>query len=673
MTNKAIELLNNPTPAANDVIDPAIPLDKFRDRREGDFYIEDGRMGFIRQTVNKETKKVTEIMTPVTHNFVSLINQELILDDGLRQEVAFEIITKQRWRGELPTIIIPTTQYQQMAWPLKHYGTGAIIDGNQASPRKLMTGIMVLSGDVPKTTIYQHSGWRIIDGNYHYLSGSGAISATGLNDKIRVELGDGNMQHFILPAPEQNPADKARLLFDFLHLAPKNPALGMVLFCAVPRAVLGECLSINNSIYIAGSTGCHKTQVLTLAQSCFGEFDKDDTLPGNFTDTENVGELKFYRAKDSILGVDDNAPTGDRGEDSRRQAKNERWFRGVGNKGGRDRCNADMTVKAAYFARCMLIATGEDVPKGASLVGRMLVIETKPGDVDLSALTAMQLLSRRGDYAAATANFIQWLAPRMADLKKRFPDLVRDIRDQALKAPDKFAASHSRAADMYASYYAAADMYIEYCCDIGAIDVNRAAEIMDSIDTSLKSAIRAQHQFQKNADEVERFTALLRGCFSSGECHVVHHLNQGPPESNPHSWGWRKAESKILIIHEEKDSPPEEKNTVNFGRKDLSGRGQPIGWINEHTGQLWLEPEPLFKVIQKFATAQNDPFLMTKPTLWKRLLERGLLARSDPDRPTVKISVDNKRPRVLVFHIELVTEEDRKPAEPEQYKAFNDE
>jgi len=312
----------------------------------------------------------------------------------------------------------------------------------------------------------------------------------------------------------------------------------------------------------------------------------------------------------------------------------------------------------------------------------MLVIETKPGDVDLSALTAMQLLSRRGDYAAATANFIQWLAPRMADLKKRFPDLVRDIRDQALRAPDKFAASHSRAADIYAGYYAAADMYIEYCCDIGAIDVNQATELMDSIEISLKSAIRAQHQFQKNADEVERFTELVRACFSAGECHVRDHQNQGPPLSNPHTWGWRKAESKILIIHDEKDSAgtpkTEEKDAVHFGRKDLSGRGQPIGWINEAAGQLWLEPEPLFKVIQKFATAQNEPFLMSKATLWKRLLERGLLAKFETEkdgtkRPTVKQLVDNKRPRVLFFHVELITQEDRKPAEPEQYREFNDE
>ncbi len=682
MTNKAIDkLLGNPIPATDDVIDPAIPLDKFRDRREGDFYIEDGRMGFIRQTVNKESKKVTEIMTPVTHNFVSVIDQQLILDDGLRQEVAFEIATQQRWRGELPTITIPASQYQAMAWPLKHYGGRAIVDSNQASPRKLMTAILILSGDIPITTIYQHSGWRIIDGNYHYLSGSGAISATGLDNKIRVELGDGNMQKFMLPAPEQNPADKAKLLFDLLHLAPKNPALGVSLFCAVPRAVLGECLAIDYSIYLVGQSGSQKSEVAALAQACFGEFDAR-SLPGNFNDTETVGEIKLHRAKDSVFVIDDRAPAANQAEEAKQQTKCDRWFRGVGNQAGRGRCNADMTVKAAYFPRCMIVSTGEDLPKGASLLGRMLVIETQRGDVDLSALTGMQFLSRRGDYAAATANFVKWLAPRMVDFKKRFPDLVRDLRDQALNAPDKFAQSHPRAADIYASCYAAADIYIEYCCDIGVIGVNQAAELMDGIETALKSAIRAQHQFQKNADEVERFVALLRGCFSSGECYVVDHNNQGPPVSNPHTWGWRKAESKILIIHEEKDSQDtsktEEKDAVHFGRKDLSGRGQPIGWINESAGQLWLEPEPLFKVIQKFATAQNDPFLMTKPTLWKRLLERGLLAKFDVEkdgskRPTVKQWVDNKRPRVLFFNIELITEEEKKPAEPEQYRGFSDD
>ncbi|MDP3875421.1 MAG: cell wall-binding protein [Methylobacter sp.] len=653
MKSKAIEeLLSDPTPATIDAVDPAIPIDKWSDRREGDFYIHDGRVGFIRKNTDRKTGKSNEIMTPLTHNFVSLIDQQLILDDGLRQEVAFEIATKQRWRGELPTVNIPATQYQAMAWPLRHYGGRAIIESDQASARKLATAILILSGDIPITVIYQHSGWRIIDGHYRYLSGSGALSAAGLDDKIRVELGDGHMQKFSLPPPDQNPGDKAQLLFGLLHLAPKNPALGVALFCGVTRAVLGECLPIDFSIYLAGQSGSQKSEAAALAQACFGEFDAR-SLPGNFNDTETVGEIKLHRAKDGVFVIDDRAPAANQAEESRQQAKSDRWFRGVGNQAGRGRCNADMTVKAAYFPRCMIVSTGEDLPKGASLLGRMLVIETKRGDVNLSSLTALQLLSRRGEHAAAMSNFITWLAPRLVDLKKRFPDLVRDLRDQALNDPDKFASSHPRAADIYASCYAAADIYMEYCCDVNGISVIHATELMETIDAGLKSAIRAQHQYQKANDEVERFVALLRGSFASGECHICSHLNQGPPVSNPHLWGWRAAE---------------------VGGEKI-GRGQMIGWINEVKGEIWLEPEALFKTVQKFASSQNDPILMNKSTLWKRLLERGLLAELEIDkngvkRPDIKRSVDGGRKRVLSFHTELITQTDKEAAKPEPRREY---
>lgn len=109
----------------------------------------------------------------------------------------------------------------------------------------------------------------------------------------------------------------------------------------------------------------------------------------------------------------------------------------------------------------------------------------------------------------------------------------------------------------------------------------------------------------------------------------------------------------------------------------MAGRGQLIGWINEAKGELWLEPESLFKTVQKFAGAQNEPILMNKATLWKRLLERGLLAEFDTDkngikRADVKRAVDGKRPRVLVFHIELITETDKKDAETEPRMYIND-
>lgn len=218
---------------------------------------------------------------------------------------------------------------------------------------------------------------------------------------------------------------------------------------------------------------------------------------------------------------------------------------------------------------------------------------------------------------------------------------MRDYRDKALNQKEKFATSHSRAADIYASLFAAVNLYIDFAFESKAINEIRTDDVTTTIDETLKDAIRAQSQYQKQADEVERFIALLRACFGAGECHVGNHLDQGPPVQKGFLWGWRK--------------PSQDADMV-------AGCGQLIGWLNETNGELWLQPEAAFKVAQRFAMAQNDPLLMQKATLWKRLLERGLLADFDTDkhgrkRTDVKRTVAGGRPRVLVFPTSIIESE----------------
>jgi hypothetical protein len=613
-------------------------VDKFADRRVGDFCISDGRMYFMRKGRDNKDGQVNEIPTPLTHNFVALITEQINLDDGARQETSFLVEGKQKNGQLLPKLTIPATQYQAMQWPLRHYGSRGIVEADQATPRRLANATLILSGDVSITTIYQHAGWRNINSQWYYLSGSGAIGADGLNTDIRVELGEGHMQRYALPAPAEDQRQIAGTLFSLLHLAPNNLSVGVSLFCGVIRAVLGECLPTDFVLFLSGQSGSQKSECAALALGSFGEFNAR-TFPANFSDTESDLEHKSHQAKDAVFIVDDFAPSISQMETNKLHTKAERLFRGAGNQAGRGRRNADMTGKAAYFPRCMIIATGEDLPKGASLLGRSLVVEMKRGDVNLSALSGLQLLSRKGELSAAMALFIKWLAPRMDHLKRSFPDLARSIRDKALQ--ENFATSHPRAADIYASMYAAAEIYIDFAHEVGCINTIRSNELLETIDNALKDAIRAQSQFQKQSDEVERFIALLRGCFSAGECHVGDHLKQGPPVSSPFIWGWR--------------SPSE--------GADVAGRGQLIGWINQPKDELWLDPETTFKTVQKFASSQNDPILMQKSTLWKRLLERGLLAEFEMDkksggkRADVKRGVSGKRIRVLVFHPSLITKE----------------
>jgi hypothetical protein len=644
--------------------------DRWANRREGDFSILNGRIYFMRK--GRDTKnsngndapQINEIPTPLTDNFVSLIAEQIILDDGAKQENAFLIEGKHKNGQALPALTIPTTQYQAMQWPLRHWGARAIVEADQATPRRLANAILKLSGNIPITTVYQHTGWRKIEGEFHYLSGTGAINAEGLNSKIRIELGEGHMQRYSLPEPPTNPARLAANLFDLMWIAPDNPAVGVSLFCCVVRSVLGECLPIDFSLFLAGQSGSQKSELAALALACFGDFNAR-TFPANFTDTISDLEFKSHQVKDALLVVDDFAPGVNVVEANKAHVTLERLGRGAGNQGGRGRRNADMTGKASYYPRCMLVITGEEIGKGASLLGRMLIIEMKRGDVELPFLSSMQLMARRGELAAIMAAFVQWLATRISDMKKTFPDKVRDIRYQALQKG--FATSHPRAADIYASLYAAADLYMEFSKSVGAINSHQAKKRMNEIETALQSAIQAQSQFQKQTDEVERFIALLRGCFSAGECHVSDYLNQGPPKKHPFVWGWRSSTEQHYIPKASDTSNAEIESVQNPLLSDLAGRGQLIGWIKyakEDEAVLWLEPEAVFKVLQRFAAAQNDPILIQKSTLWKRLLERGILIESEPDsksgrkRPDVKKTIAGKRVRALVFDAKLITETD---------------
>jgi hypothetical protein len=614
-------------------VTPQGQIEKFGDRRIGDFAISLGQIYFIKRGQDHKDGKLNELPTPLTDNFVALIVEEIIFDDGAQLETAFMIEGKHKTGSLLPQLTITTTQYMAMQWPLKHWGARAIVEADQATPRRLANAILKLSGDIPITTIHQYTGWRLFEQEWQFLSNSGALGAEGLNPEIRVDLGNGNMSRYSLPAPAEEPRQIAGAFFNLLTIAPTNKAVGVSLLCCAVRAVLGECLPIDFSLFFFGQTGSYKSESVALIQAFFGDFNAR-AFPANYTDTDSDLECKAHQAKDTVLVVDDFSPSVSQVETNKLHSKAERLFRGAGNQAGRGRRNADMTGKAAYYPRCLLVTTGEDLPKGASLLGRLLIIELKKGDVDLSYLTSLQHQARKGEFSACMAAFLKWLAPRMPDLKLNFPGTVRKYRTEARDSKEKFATSHSRAADIYTSLFAAVNLYIDFAYECKAINEIRATDLATDIDNTLKDAIRAQCDFQKQADEVERFISLLQACFSSGECHVGDYLNQGPPVQKDFLWGWR---------------------TPSQGA-DLAGYGQFIGWINQAKGDLYLVPE----TVQRFANAQNDPLLMQKTTLYKALMDRGLVEFSIEQkrkRYAPKRTVAGASKRVLVFRASIIETE----------------
>jgi hypothetical protein len=302
-----------------------------------------------------------------------------------------------------------------------------------------------------------------------------------------------------------------------------------------------------------------------------------------------------------------------------------------------------MEAKAAPYNRSMMLITGEDLPRGQSLLGRLLILELSGTDVDNAVLTRLQRSAAAGNFTGLMSAYLQWLAARIDQLKKDLPKNVEVFRNTAIR--DGLATSHSRAPEIYANLVAGSETFLEFLEVSGTVSSEQSNVLLSSVEYNLQQAFSEQGEYQADQDEAQRFIQLLKAVFSSGNAHIAHKNNQGPPETRPYVWGWR-----------------------NSG-KDLSGdtynpMGDCIGWycspLDAKPAEVWLQQEAAFKVVQQFARTQGDAFLMAPATLWRRLHEKGMILITEPDparnkpRLAVKRTVAGTSKRVMIMAADLV-------------------
>jgi hypothetical protein len=583
-------------------------------------------------------------------DFVAEVVEEISADDGL-SESNFLRIRGWRFNGaDLPVIDVPIKSFvsPQSTWANEHWGMRVFICPGAAKQANIRAAIQLFStqkGEILRRRIYRYTGWKKIDDAWHYLHGAGAIAGAGLVDGVQVDLGAGHMSRYQLTAPlsgdelKQAVAD-ALLLLD---VAPKRPHIGAALLAAVARAPLGECHPTDFAIWLHGLTGSRKSAIAAIAQAFFGNFTAR-SFPANWSDTINDAEMKAHQAKDGVFVVDDFKPSVNRVESEKLHAMAERLIRGTGNQSGRGRRSATMQAQAAPFNRSMMIVTAEDLPRGVSLLGRLLVLELSRDDVDNPVLTQLQAITHTGRFVGLMSAYLQWLAPRLDQLKSDFPKLVEQFRNAAIR--DGFASSHPRASEIYANLLAGVETFLEFLESAGALDSQQSGVLLGTIESNLQQAFREQGSYLTEQDEVERFLSLLRAALSSGNGHIANRLDQQQPKTRPYSWGWRDAGIDLA------------------GEKTFKPMGDCLGWYYDgganEANEVWLEPESCFSAVQKFARSQGEGFLLSAGSLWRCMLERGLLLKTETNgkdrkpRTSVKRLVANVNKRVLVVSAELI-------------------
>lgn len=585
-----------------------------------------------------------KIPTPLC-NFTCRFLEEIVNDNGLTDTSFLRIEGKRSDGVILPLVDVHAKDFYSTLhnWPNEVWGTIPFIYPGNAKRDNLRAAIhlySVLNGDIPRRTVYGYTGWKKINEAWHYLTGSGAITATGLIDNVQVEMGAGHMSRYVLPAPLtcEQLKKAANEVLNLPDICPGKKHIGLTLLAAMARAPLGECQCTDFIIWLHGPTGSKKSSLAALPLAAFGDFTAR-SFPANFSDTINDTDGKAFQTKDSVFVVDDFKPSTSLIEANKMHAAAERFIRGTGNQQGRGRRDGDMRAKPAPYNRSLTICTGEDLPRGQSILGRALILELLAKDVNNHTLTRLQRAAAAGQFSGLMAAYLQWLAPQIDKLKHDFPKRVIQTRDQAIA--DEICRSHPRAPENYANLVAGLDVFCDFLQAQAGLSIEDCCALQAEAETELRQLFDEQESYLRDQDEVERFLQLTRAALSSGCCHIAYSLNQGPPSSRPYAWGWRS-------------------DAVDAsGEPILKPLGDCIGWFyedqNDNLSEVWFQQETVFKIVQQFARSSGEPFLLGQATLWRRLFDKGFLlyfeSRIDRSRPrlSVKRMVAGRSIRVMIL------------------------
>jgi hypothetical protein len=264
-------------------------------------------------------------------------------------------------------------------------------------------------------------------------------------------------------------------------------------------------------------------------------------LPANFTSTANALEDLAFCAKDVLMVVDDFVPIGGN-SDIMLQGVAERLFRAAGNHQGRGRMGGHQKLKASRPPRTLLLATGEEVPRGHSLRARLLIVELRPGEVDRAALDRCQAFGQEGKLAAAMGGYLAWIAGRYEELQERLHLRVNELRSLAHASS---IPVHARLPTTLAELQSGWEIWLQFTLEVGAISSGEQTKLERRCRTALDELASIQVLYHQASDPALRFVTLLQAALACGHAHVADRWGQVPDSAE--RWGWRKPMTRAWI------------------------------------------------------------------------------------------------------------------------------
>ncbi|MGP8000171.1 MAG: hypothetical protein ACLPKI_23070 [Streptosporangiaceae bacterium] len=587
-----------------------------RQLRAGNYLLMDSGITWLKPGGNGPTE------VPLT-NFAALIVADVARDDGAEVRRAYEI--EARLSGRTSRFTVPAERFASMGWPAEHLGAEAIVRPGMGLRDHARVAIQELSAaqGIPARRVFTHTGWRQLPGGHGhgYLTASGAITASGLDESVSVNLGPA-LGGYDLPAPGTVGDVRAAIIASLAILDVAPDPVTVLLLGAAYRAPLP--LPPDCSGWLYGHSGTFKTSLSALAQQHFGPALGAYQLPGNWTSTANMLELQAFTLDGVLFTVDDYSPDVSTLEARKRAATADRLLRGSANHTGRGRLNSDATMRPARPPRAQILTSAEDLPPaGASLRARVMVAEVPRGAVRLDPLTAAQEAADSGQLALAMAAYVQYLAARFGTLQPALWPRLNELRDAAR------AGGHARIAVNVASLALGWEQWLMFARAAGVVDDTAYCQLWRRAWKALCDLGADQDRYQRDADPASAYMRALDALVTSGRAHLA--SQSGGPPTEPERYGWRRNEMALT----------------------WQPQGQLMGWLAEDGSGLLLDPQVAYSSARTFLESAGTPLGVSRYALQQQLRDRHMLASTTGGRLTVQRRAGGRKREVL--HVSAVS------------------
>lgn len=371
-------------------------------------------------TVSKRGSSTTKVC-----NFVPRIVSEKTVDDGAVTEKTLVLSGIHADGSTLPPVEVNGADLSNFNWLLDKWGAKCIIEVGQRCKDQLRYYIQTTSEYAEQLTEYHVTGWKKIDGEWHFLlPGDDSLNVT-LKGKLRYYCGERNWSKTDLHTAKllytMPPARKEIIhpLLAFAFLTPLNEFLRQA--GCMPKFVL----------FLTGRTGTRKSTIAALILSFFGKFTSTD-LPMSFQDTANSITANAFTLKDVLTCIDDFYPS-DNAEMKKLNTTAQKVMRSYGDRTGRARLRSDCTLMENRPPQGNAIITGELRPDvGESGIARYFPLELKDGDVNLAYLSEYQEEAAQGVYRRTMFAYTEWIKRRFIfddDHEEKFVKKLRELYD----------------------------------------------------------------------------------------------------------------------------------------------------------------------------------------------------------------------------------------------------